>query len=46
MNKVSPEKSPFLWLDPLFLFNFGWKKPVPMSEIVKKLAKNDAKWRK
>jgi len=45
MNKVSPEKTPFLWLNPLFLFNSGWKKPVSMSEFEIKMAKNDAKWR-
>jgi len=39
MNKVSPEKTPFLWLNPLFLFNSGWKKPVPMSEFEKRLQK-------
>ena len=36
----------FLCPNPLFLFKSGWKKPFPMSDFMKRIAKNDAKWRK
>jgi hypothetical protein len=44
-DKVYSEKTPFLWLNPLFPLNSGWKKPVPISDFDKNFAKNDAKWR-
>jgi hypothetical protein len=46
MNTVSPKITPFFWLNPLFLFYSGWKKPVPISEFERKIAKNDARWKK
>lgn len=32
-------------LKPLFIFKNGREKPFPMAEFVKKIAKNDMKWR-
>ncbi len=41
MNEAFPEKSLFLFLNPLFVFKSGRENPFPMAEFVKKIAKND-----
>jgi hypothetical protein len=43
MKKVCSEKIIKSYLNPLFPFISGWKKSFPLSEFLKKIAKNDAK---
>jgi hypothetical protein len=35
-----------LYLKPLFVFKEGGENPFSIAEFVKKIAKNNAKWRK